>query len=133
MQKKGMVICVSKKSYSFFSWLTRKRQAQGGRWLKNRSLLFVNDCSEDKPNTATGVFLQALIIKIKSATYKLLLAGGQQNLSEIVEGGQSDHQTPSAPLKGELLHALNILAITDTVSMPGESSSLHTCTAWLPL
>jgi ribosome biogenesis GTPase len=42
--------------------LIRKRQVQGLRWLKNRSLLFVNDCFEDKHNAAIGVFLQALII-----------------------------------------------------------------------
>jgi hypothetical protein len=30
------------------------------RRLKNRSLLFVNDCFEDKHNAAIGVFLQAL-------------------------------------------------------------------------
>ncbi len=34
---------------------------QGGRSLKNRRLLFVNNCFEDKPNAAIGVFFQALI------------------------------------------------------------------------
>jgi len=35
---------------------------QGLRWLKNRSLLFVNDCFEDEHNAAIVVFLQALYI-----------------------------------------------------------------------
>jgi len=33
---------------------------QGLRWLKNRSLLFVNNCFEDEHNAAIVVFLQAL-------------------------------------------------------------------------
>jgi len=40
--------------------LIRKRQEQGMRCLKDRSLLNVNDCLEGEHNAAIGVFLQAL-------------------------------------------------------------------------
>jgi len=66
-----MLTSASKKTLDFFSCLIRKRQVQGGRWLKNRSLLFVNDCFEDKPNAAIGVFLQGLT-NIKQRNQKRL-------------------------------------------------------------
>jgi putative endopeptidase len=55
---------VSKKTQVSHMCLIRKRQVQGLRRLKNRSLLFVNDCFEDKRNAAIGVFFQALIISV---------------------------------------------------------------------
>jgi len=55
-------LVLAKNSF-FLECLIRNRQVQGGCRLKNRSLLFVNDCFEGKPNEAIGVFLQALFIK----------------------------------------------------------------------
>jgi thiol-disulfide isomerase/thioredoxin len=46
---------------------------QGLRWLKNRSLLFVNDCFEDEHNAAIVIFLQALNMKFTTEPMRPLI------------------------------------------------------------
>ena len=51
---------VSKETHDYQKCLIRKRKVQGGRWLKTGVPQLGDDCFENKPNAAIGVFLQAL-------------------------------------------------------------------------
>jgi hypothetical protein len=56
-----LLFSVSKKNL-FLCVLDQKVSSARRAMTENKSLLFVNDCFEGKPNAAIGVFMQALFM-----------------------------------------------------------------------